>query len=87
MKEDKVRALKQTGLLNHLLVVLVKWEGLKGVEVSLSDTRLQEESEGGSRKLHTCCSGLSARGGHEADYLGYHHVASTGQHGDHAQAE
>lgn len=86
VKEVKVRALK-LDLPNHLPVVLVKWEGMRGPEVSLCDPHLQEGSEGGSRKLQTRCSGLSAREGLEEDYLGYYNVASIGQHGDQAQAE
>lgn len=52
VKEVKVRALK-LDLPNHLPVVLVKWEGMRGLEVSLCDPHLQEGSEGGSRKIDT----------------------------------
>lgn len=38
---------------NHFSVVLVRWKGLRRLEVSLGYTHLQEGSEGGSRKPQT----------------------------------
>lgn len=81
VKEMKVRALK-LDLPNHLPVVLVRWKGLRRLEVSLGYTHLQEaQKEDLGNHRHVCGSGLGA------DHLGYCHGASTGLHGVQAQAE